>query len=72
MSATMISVFPLWQVSELTTVYQNTYKMGSNGIQMLVDKIAGGRHTDSSSKIVMPTRLVVRKSCGYQLKGYVR
>lgn len=57
---------------ELTTVYQNTYKMGSTGIQMLVDKIAGGRHTDSSSKIVMPTRLVVRKSCGYQLKGYVR
>jgi len=57
---------------ELTTVYQNTYKMGRAGMQMLVDKIAGGGHTDISSKVVMPTRLVVRKTCGYHLKGYVR
>jgi LacI family transcriptional regulator len=57
---------------ELTTVYQNTYKMGSTGIEMLVDKIAGGRQIDISSKIVLPTKLIVRKTCGFQMKGYVK
>jgi LacI family transcriptional regulator len=56
---------------ELTTVYQNTYKMGSSGIQMLVDRITTERHSGISSKIVLPTRLVVRKTCGYHLRGYV-
>lgn len=56
---------------ELTTVYQNTYKMGSTGIQMLVDRITKSRHSDISNKTVMPTKLVIRKTCGYHLKGYV-
>ncbi len=57
---------------ELTTVTQNQYKMGMASAQMLINKIKGQNQSGSSSKIVMETELIIRNSCGFNLRGYVR
>jgi LacI family transcriptional regulator len=57
---------------ELTTVSQNQYDMGITGAQMLINKIKGQKQAGSSSKIVMEAELIIRNSCGFNLKGYVR
>lgn len=57
---------------ELTTVSQDTYNMGATGIQLLVNKIKSEDQSGVSSKIMMETKLVVRKTCGFHLKGYVK
>lgn len=57
---------------ELTTVYQDTYAMGATGIGLLIDKIKSKDTSGISSKIMMETKLVVRKTCGFHLKGYIK
>ena len=57
---------------ELTTVRQNTYKIGATGVQLLIDKIKGEDQSGISRKIVMESELVIRKTCGFHLNGYVR
>jgi len=57
---------------ELTTVSQNQYKMGMTGAQMLINKIKNKNRSGSSSKIELGAELIIRNSCGFNLKGYVR
>ena len=57
---------------ELTTVSQNQYNMGITGAQMLINKIKGQNQSGVSSKIEMEAELIIRNSCGFNLKGYVR
>ena len=57
---------------ELTTVTQSQYKMGMAGAQMLINKIKGQNQSGSSNKIVMEAELIIRNSCGFNLRGYVR
>jgi len=57
---------------ELTTIRQNQYKMGATGAQLLINKIKGENHSGISSKIVMESDLIIRKTCGFHLKGYVK
>ncbi len=50
----------------LTTVRQPTVRMGSTAVEMLIDLI---EHPDSAPhRIILPTELVVRKSCGSDLQ----
>ena len=57
---------------ELTTVSQNQYNMCMTGAELLINKIKGQNQSGSSSKIVMEAELIIRNSCGFNLKGYVR
>ena len=57
---------------ELTTVTQNQYNMGMAGAQMLINKIKGQNQSGSSNKIVMEAELIIRNSCGFNLRGYVK
>ena len=57
---------------ELTTVSQNQYNMGMTGAQLLINKIKGQNQSGISSKIEMEAELIIRNSCGFNLKGYVR
>ena len=56
---------------ELTTVGQNQYTMGLTCAEMLINKLKHLDRPGVSNKIVLETKLIVRKSCGYHLKGYV-
>ena len=57
---------------ELTTVSQDQYNMGLTGAEMLINKIKNGNRCGISSKIIMEAELIIRNSCGFNLKGYVR
>ena len=57
---------------ELTTVSQNQYKMGATAVQLLVKKIKGEDDSGISSKIVFESDLIIRKTCGFHQKGYVK
>lgn len=57
---------------ELTTIRGNQYKMGATGVQLLINKINGENHSGISNKIVMESNLIIRKTCGFNLKGYVK
>lgn len=62
---------------ELTTVSQNQYRMGWTGAEMLINKIKDVKnkqvnHTGISRKIEMEAELIIRTTCGFHLKGYVR
>lgn len=57
---------------ELTTISHNQYNMGMASAEMLINKLQhSAERSGISNKIVMETELVIRKSCGYYLKGYV-
>jgi LacI family transcriptional regulator len=56
---------------DLTTVSQNIYEMGKLGTKLLVDKIMRAE-SSMVNQVIMEARLIVRKSCGFQGKGYVR
>jgi LacI family transcriptional regulator len=56
---------------DLTTVNQKIYEMGALGVNVLLDKIEG-RGPPRIQKIVLESKLIIRKSCGYQQGGYVR
>ncbi len=56
---------------DLTTINQKIYEMGALGVNVLLDKIEG-RGPPRVQKIVLESTLIIRKSCGYQQKGYVR
>jgi DNA-binding LacI/PurR family transcriptional regulator len=66
-----ISISSLARI-ELTTVSQNQYNMGMAGAELLINKIKGQNQFGSSSKILMEAELIIRNSCGINLKGYVR
>jgi LacI family transcriptional regulator, galactose operon repressor len=47
----------------LTAVAQPTYEIGETAARMLIDRIEG-RGTLEPRRVVLPTRLIVRESCG--------
>lgn len=57
---------------ELTTVNQNQFTMGKTGAELLLKKIKNKEKSTSSNNIVLNSELIIRKSCGYSLKGYVK
>ncbi len=56
---------------DLTTVRQDQYEMGSLGVKTLLDRMEG-KTPARVNKVVLEAKPVIRKSCGYHLKGYVR
>jgi LacI family transcriptional regulator len=54
---------------ELTTIGQKKYEMGAIAVKTLVEKIEG-KKTESPKEIFLEPELVVRKTCGFHLRGY--
>jgi len=54
---------------ELTTVGQKKYEMGALAVKALVEKIEGKR-TGPTKEIFLEPELVIRRSCGFHLRGY--
>ncbi|MDN5344517.1 MAG: LacI family transcriptional regulator [Clostridia bacterium] len=55
----------------LTTINQPKYEMGRQCMGILLERIQGdGSMEPFKKKIVYTPELVIRKSCGYHLKGY--
>jgi len=56
---------------DLTTVSQKIYEIGSIATDILIKKIES-RTPPMVNKVVIDTELVIRKTCGHFLKGYIR
>lgn len=56
---------------DLTTITQNIHQMGTTGTETLINKIEGGG-SHMVNQVIMEPKLVLRKSCGFHQKGYVR
>jgi len=52
---------------QLTTVRQPRYEMGKKAVELMMERIKGKRK--EVKRIILPTKLVVRKTCGKFLKG---
>jgi LacI family transcriptional regulator len=56
---------------DLTTIRQNIYQMGITGTEILINRIERAG-SDMVNQVIINSELVIRKSCGFSLKGYVR
>lgn len=56
---------------DLTTISQKKYEMGELGVKILVEKLEKAV-PQLVNHVVLKDRMVIRKSCGYHLTGYVR
>ena len=56
---------------DLTTVTQKKYEMGQLGAKILIEKIEQPV-PGLVSQLILDTELVLRKSCGHHLQGYIR
>ena len=56
---------------DLSTISQKKYDMGVMGTRILIDKIEGNT-PPMVNKIMLEPRLMIRKTCGFHLRGYVR
>ena len=56
---------------ELTTIGQKKYEMGAVAVKILVERIEEEK-VGPSKEIILEPELIVRKTCGFQLKGYQR
>jgi LacI family transcriptional regulator len=54
---------------ELTTIGQKKYEMGTLSVETLVERIEG-RKPGPSREIILKPELIIRKTCGFYLKGY--
>ena len=54
---------------ELTTIGQKKYEMGAVAVKTLVERIEGGE-VGSPREIILEPELIIRKTCGFRLKGY--
>ncbi|MGQ9508359.1 MAG: LacI family DNA-binding transcriptional regulator [Thermodesulfobacteriota bacterium] len=54
---------------DLTTIGQKKFEMGAMAVEMLIKKIEGGE-SKPPKEILLKPDLVIRKTCGYHLKGY--
>jgi LacI family transcriptional regulator len=54
---------------ELTTIGQKKYEMGALAVKTLVERVEGGK-TGSPKEIILEPELIIRKTCGFHLKGY--
>ena len=55
---------------ELTTIGQKKYEMGALAVKILVEKIERGESEPSTKEIFLKPELIIRKTCGFHLKGY--
>jgi len=55
---------------ELTTIGQKKFEMGALAVKTLVEKIEGGENKPSTKEILLKPELIIRKTCGFHLKGY--
>ncbi len=55
---------------ELTTIGQKKFEMGAIAVKMLVERIEGGEGKLSTKEIFLKPELIIRKTCGFHLKGY--
>ena len=56
---------------ELTTIGQKKSEMGPVAVRMLVDRVEG-RRTETVQETILEPELVIRKTCGFHLRGYQR
>lgn len=54
---------------EITTVSQRKHEMGSLAAKRLIDKIEKRQGTETPFHVVLEPKLIVRKSCGFQMKS---
>lgn len=54
---------------DLSTIGQKKFEMGAIAIELLVKRIEGSE-TGPPKEILLKPELVVRKTCGYSIKGY--
>ena len=54
---------------ELTTVGQKKYEMGALAVKTLVEKIEE-KKLEPSEEMILEPELIIRKTCGFHLKGY--
>jgi LacI family transcriptional regulator len=57
---------------ELTTIGQKKYEMGALAVNILVEKIEGIESKPSTKEIFLKPELIIRKTCGFYLRGYQR
>ncbi len=62
--------FTLMKGIELTTIGQKKYEMGAVAVKTLVERIEGGEARPLTREIILEPELIIRKSCGFYLKGY--
>jgi LacI family transcriptional regulator len=55
---------------ELTTIGQKKYEMGALATKILVEKIEGGESKPSTKEIFLKPDLIIRRTCGFHLRGY--
>jgi LacI family transcriptional regulator len=55
---------------ELTTIGQKKFEMGALAVRTLVEKIEGGAIKPSTKEILLKPELLIRKTCGFHLRGY--
>ena len=54
---------------ELTTIGQKKFEMGAIAVRTLVERIEGEERTSGKEMLLKP-ELIIRKTCGFLLKGY--
>ena len=65
----MVIEFAAMKGVELTTIGQKKYDMGTRAVKALIEKIEGGK-VGPSEEIILEPELIIRKTCGFYLKGY--
>jgi len=55
---------------DLTTIGQKKFEMGALAVRTLVEKIEGGESKPAAKEILLKPELIIRKTCGFHLKGY--
>jgi len=55
---------------ELTTIGQKKFEMGAIAVRILVEKIERGEGKFSTKEILLKPELIIRRTCGFHLKGY--
>ena len=56
---------------ELTTIAQKKFEMGAVAVKTLVENIETGR-SEPGREIILEPELVIRRTCGFHLRGYQR
>jgi LacI family transcriptional regulator len=55
---------------ELTTIGQKKFEMGALAVKILVEKIEGDEIKPLPKEILLKPELIIRRTCGFHLKGY--
>ncbi len=55
---------------DLSTIGQKKFEMGAIAVEMLVERIEKGDQNRPAKEVLLTPELIVRKTCGFYLKGY--